>query len=111
MPGNQVLQSNPIQELHYDEGFVLVLPDVVNGANVGVIQSRSGLRFALKSGQRLWVAEDLFWQELERNKAMQTGILGLVDHTHPAPAQLLNDAVMGDYLPNELGVCSHWREW
>ena len=33
------------------------------------------------------------------------------DHTHPAAAELLDDAVMGDGLPNELGRCAHWRKW
>ena len=93
-----MLQSHPIQKLHDDKGLVRVLPDVVNGADVGMIQSRGGLRLALKSGQRLRVAEHLFRQELEGNKAMQAGVLGLVDHTHAAAAQLFDDVVVGDFL-------------
>src|SRR5690348_14351328 len=100
MAGDEVLQRNPIQELHHDESFVLVLPDVVNGANVGMIQSRGGLRLALKSGQGLWVAEDLIGQELEGNKAMQAGVLGLVHHSHASAANLLDDLVVGDFLAN-----------
>src|SRR6185437_12889387 len=100
MAGDEVLQRNPIQELHYDEGLVLILPDVVNGADVGVIQSRRGLRLALKSGQGLWVAEHLIGQELEGNKTVQAGVLRLVDHTHTPAANLLDDLVMGDFLAN-----------
>ena len=36
-------------------------------------------------------------QELERYKAAELGVLGLVDHTHAA-AKLLQDAVVGDCL-------------
>jgi len=58
------------------------------------------LRLALKSGQGLWVAEHLIGQELEGNKTMQAGVLGLVDHTHTPAANLLDDLVMGDFLAN-----------
>src|SRR5690348_16538769 len=63
-----------------------------------MIQSRGGLRLALKSGQRLRVAEHLFRQELEGNKATQAGVLGFVDHTHAAAAKLFDDVVVGDFL-------------
>jgi hypothetical protein len=36
-------------------------------------------------------------QELQRDEAMQPGVLGLVDHTHPATAQLCDDAVVRGY--------------
>ncbi len=35
---------------------------------------------------------------------MQPCVLGLVNHTHPAAAQLFDDAVMRDSLVD------HWRE-
>jgi len=34
-----------------DEGMAIVLPDVVDGADVGAVQSRSGLRFSLETGE------------------------------------------------------------
>jgi hypothetical protein len=37
-------------------------------------------------------------QELEGNKTPELHILGLVDHPHPAAAQLLDDAVVRDVL-------------
>ena len=41
-------------------------------------------------------------QELQRYEASETGVLDLIDHTHPAAAQLLDDAVMRDGLADEL---------
>ena len=35
---------------------------------------------------------------------MESDILGLVDDTHPASAELLDDAVVGD------GLAEHWGE-
>ena len=42
-----------------------------------------------------------FRQEFQCHVAVQPRVFGLVDHTHPAPAQLLDDAVMGDGLADE----------
>jgi hypothetical protein len=34
---------------------------------------------------------------------METGVLGLVDHAHPAAAELLEDVVVGDGLADHQG--------
>jgi hypothetical protein len=49
-------------------------------------------------------------QEFESDKATKVSVLGFVNHTHPAAAQPLNDAVMRDRLADELERGSHWRE-
>jgi hypothetical protein len=38
--------------------------------------------------------------KLEGDKAVQLYILAFIDHTHPPAAQLLDDPVMRDGLPN-----------
>jgi hypothetical protein len=43
---------------------------------------------------------EVFRQELQRNEATEVGVLSLVDHTHPAAADSLKDAVVGDGLTN-----------
>ncbi len=48
---NAMFQRDAIQKFHGDEGLGVLLADVINGADVGMIQSGSGLRFALKKGQ------------------------------------------------------------
>ena len=45
--------------------------DVMDRADVRMIQSRSGLSLSLEAGQCLRVTVDIVWQELERDKAMQ----------------------------------------
>jgi hypothetical protein len=76
----------------------------VDGAVVGMVQSRRSLRFPLKPGEGLRVFGNLFGQELQGNEAMQPNIFGLIDHPHPATAQLLDDSVVRNGLPD------HWGE-
>ena len=106
--GDTVLQRHPIQKFHGDEGLAVLLPDVIDGANVRVAESGRGLRLTLKTGQRLWVSGNFLRQELECNETVQAGVLGLVDDTHPAAPQLLNDAVMRDGLADH--ECGGGRE-
>ena len=100
--GNAMLQRHAVQKLHGDEGLAVLLADVVNGADVGMIQRGRGLRFALKAGQRLRIAGNVFGQELQGDEAVQPRVLGLVNHAHPAAAQLLDDAVVRDGLADHL---------
>jgi hypothetical protein len=44
-------------------------------------------------------------EKLERDKAAKLGVFGLVDHTHPTTAQLLNDAVVRDGSTDHLREC------
>src|SRR5215469_16198495 len=59
-----------------------------------VTESRAGPRLALKAFQSLRGPGNAVGQELERYKTAELGVLGLVDHTHPAAAELFQDAVV-----------------
>ena len=104
----------PIEKLHHDEGAAIFLADVVNGADVGVIESGSGLRLALKTAQGLRIAGNFVGQKLEGNETMQAGIFGLVNDAHAAAAQLFDDPVVGDGLADHcksatsVGMQSYW---
>jgi hypothetical protein len=51
-------------------------PDLVNGADVGMVQRRSGLRFALETGKSLGIFGNVIRQKLESDKPVQRYILG-----------------------------------
>src|SRR5713101_3379819 len=87
-----------MQKLHDDERLPGLLADFVNRADVGVIQCRGGLGFALETGEGLGISCDLIGQELQGHEAVQFHILGLVHHAHPATAELLDNAVVRDGL-------------
>ena len=51
--------------------------------------------FALEG---LWISRYFVRKELQRNKSVKTGVFSFVDHTHPTPADLFNNAVVRDDL-------------
>ena len=99
-PSDALLQRHPVQKLHGDEGLPILLPDFMNRANIGMIQCGSSLSFSLEASQRLGVFGYFIGQKLQRDKSVEGYVLSLVDHTHPAAAQLLDDAVMRDRSPD-----------
>ena len=63
-----------------------------------MIQSGRGLGFPTKTFQCLRVFRQFLGQELQRDEPMQLDILGLIDHTHAAATELLQDAIVRDGL-------------
>ena len=82
----------------------MLLVYFVDRADVRMIQCRRRLGFALEAAESVLVFSNFIRQELERDKATKFDILGLVHHTHPATAELLDDAIVRD------GLADHWRE-
>ena len=95
-----MLQSRTFQVFHGDKGFAVLFANIVNRANVGMIQGGRGLRLALKTTERLGIARHLIRKELQSNEAVQASVLGLVDHTHPSAAEFFEDPVVRDRLPD-----------
>src|SRR5689334_21724627 len=102
MVADQVFQRLAIQELHGDECLSTLLTDVVNRADVRVIQSGRGASLTAKAFQRLRVSGQFFGQKLQSYKATQPAVFGLINDTHPAAAEPLDDAVVRD------GLADHW---
>jgi hypothetical protein len=48
------------------------------------------------------VFRDVLRQEIQRDKATEFRVLGLVHHTHPPASELLDDAVMRDDLADQI---------
>ncbi len=99
-PGDQVLQGHALQIFHGDERLAVFLANVVNGADVGMVQRGRGLRLPLETAERLGVLSDVVREEFKRNKTVQPGVFGFVNHTHPAAAQLRDNLVVRDGLPD-----------
>jgi hypothetical protein len=68
--GDVVLQRLTFQILHCDECLSVFFTDVVNGADVVVIQRGSGLCFPLESSEHLWVFGHIIRKEFQRYEAM-----------------------------------------
>jgi hypothetical protein len=70
--------------------------------DVRMIKRRSGAGFAPETLQGLRILGDIVRQEFERHEAPELSVFRLVNHTHPATAQLLDDAVVRDGLTDQL---------
>jgi hypothetical protein len=44
-----------LEQFHHDEALATMLADVVDRADVRVVQGRSGPGFALEAQQRMWI--------------------------------------------------------
>jgi hypothetical protein len=97
-----VLERVSLQELHGDEGPSFVLVDVVDRADVGMVEGRGGPGLPPEPLQRGVASEEPVGKELERDRAAEAGVLGLVDDAHPSAAELLDDPVMGDRLTDHV---------
>ena len=51
--GDDVLERRAIEKFHGDEGAAVVFADVVDGADVGMVQRGGGAGFALEAFERL----------------------------------------------------------
>jgi hypothetical protein len=101
---DEVVQGVPLEQLHHEKRLPVVLTDVVERANVWMIQGRRGARLTLKSiGGRL-IARELGWEKLDRNRAAESNILRAVDDAHAAAAQRFENAIVSDGLsPDRTG--------
>ena len=86
----------PFHELHGNVGTAGVLTDLVDRANVGVVESGSGAGLASEAFQRGGVFAQLVGQKFECHETAKIDVLGLVDEPHAPTAEQLNDAVMRD---------------
>ena len=72
--------------------------DVVDRADIGMIQRRCRLRLALKTAQSLGILGNVIGQKLERDKALEPSVFGLEHHAHAAAAEFFKNAVVRDGL-------------
>src|SRR5436309_722036 len=92
LPCGPVLERLALQQLHGDKRLAFVLIDVVDGADVRMVERGSSLRLSPEAFQGLMILRQGFWQELQCDEAMELGVFGLVDHAHAAATELLKDA-------------------
>ena len=109
LSGDALFQRHAVHEFHGDERLTFVLTDLEDRADIWMVQRRRGLCLSLETGQRLWVSRYVVRKKLQGDKTVQAYVLGLVDDTHPAAAQLLDDAVMGNRPAGEWSRIGHWR--
>ena len=107
---NAMLQRHAIQILHNDVRFAVFFIDIVDGADVWMVQGRSRLRLPLKTFQGLTISSKVFGQKFQRYKPVQLGVFRFVNHTHAATTEFFDDAVVREGPADKRFGLSHGRE-
>ena len=102
-PPNPLLQGLAGHELHHQEVAAVRFLDAVDGGNVWMIQGRQHARFALEPGDAIGVVAERFGQELDRNRATELRVGGLIDLAHPARAEVRRDFVVCEPCSDHVG--------
>jgi hypothetical protein len=74
----------------------------VDGGDVGVIELGQGEGLLAKTLAGSLVRQGAWRQDLYGNIAFQLLVMGQKDHSHPARADLLHDAVVAEILPEHV---------
>src|SRR5260370_37594602 len=104
-----MLKRQAVQKLHGQEEMAVFLPNLMDGADIGMIKGGSGAGFAAETLQCLRILRDIVGEKLKRDKSAERDIFGLVNHAHAAAAEFLDDAVVRDGAPDHarpIVVCS-----
>jgi hypothetical protein len=92
----ELAEGLPFHELHRDVGRPVGFADVVDGQDVGVVQSRGRARLLLEALAALGMAGHGGRQHLDRDVAAEPGVGRAIDLSHPAGADRGGDAVLGE---------------
>ncbi len=90
----KLAQRHAVDELVGDEGRACGLADVVDGNDVRMIQGRCGFRLANEAMQPVAIGGQLGRKDLQRDAAVEAGILREIHLPHPAFAERGDDLVM-----------------
>ena len=96
-----LLQALALQLFHDDEGLPVVVFNVVDGADVGVVQLRSSPGLPRESLQRARVLRQVLGDEFQGDMTPQTEVFRFVNNSHSTDAQLRQHAVMRHRLAND----------
>ncbi len=88
-------QGLPVNQLHRDKHLAVVFGDIVDRADVRVVQRRRELRFLGEPYLFGIVRRQPVGKKLECHRAVELGIEGFVHHAHAPFAQLLKDFIVG----------------
>lgn len=95
---DEVPEILALQQLHDDEESPVILAEVMHGHDVGVAQPGARLRLTEEAGAELVRDGGLAGDELERDEALQYGVVGFEDHAHATAADPFENLGLPDLL-------------
>jgi len=102
---NVMAQGIAVDELHGDERLAVLLANVINSADVRVVEGGSGMGFSAEAFEGQRILPQIFWKKFQGDCAVEAHILSLEDHAHTASAKSFQDAVVRD------GFANHREHW
>ncbi len=86
-----LLQRLSLEQLHREKRRIAA--DVMNGADVGVVERGCGTRFALEAFKRQLGYRCSAWQDLDGHHTPETRVRRPIHLTHPSAAERRDDLV------------------
>lgn len=108
--GDEVFESLAFEIFHDDEGMAILRADFVDGADIRMIERRSGAGFAAEAFEGLRIVGNIFGKKLDGDEAAELEVFGFVDDAHPTAAKLVDDAIMGEGLTDKRRRFGHRRD-
>ena len=101
--GDGVLERFAFEALHGDEGFAVFLADVVDGADVGVIEGRGGSGFAVEAFECLRILGDGVGKKFEGDEAAEARVFAFIYDAHSAATEFLDRCGNGRWFGRSFG--------
>jgi hypothetical protein len=98
-----LFEALALQLLHDDKGMAVVVLDIVDGADVRVVQAGRRPRFAFEAVQRLAVADHVVRDELQGHMPAEAKVFSLINNAHASATDFPDDAIVGDRLADHEG--------
>ncbi len=96
MAGSQLLERAAAHVLHGDEVHPILLRDLVNRDDVGMIQRGRSLSFVHEPPPAVGIGDLVRRQNLQRNKAIEPGVARLPHLAHASRAEQRDDFVRAE---------------
>ena len=90
-----------VEQLHGEIALAVLLVEAVDGADVGVVQGRRRASLAPEPFDGFGARGASGREYLDGHLAAELEVLRPIDHTHPAGAELIEDAVVPEGLTDE----------
>ena len=105
-----MLQGFAIEAFHCDVGVTVGFADIVNRADVGMIERGGSAGFAAEAFERLRVFSEIVGKKFQGDVAAEVCVFGFVNDAHSAAAEPFDDAVVREGLANHRIGGRHVRD-
>ncbi len=93
---DQLPDGSSLQPFHGDERLTVLIAELVDRADVRMLEGRRQSRFAFEPRAPVRSRADIFLQELDGNFTAEPEVLRAVHHSHAAIAEAVEQTVVGN---------------